>query len=84
MAKEWLFEDEVVKTKNLYAGQRDPTYDPTKFVAPENVDLAYFPYLKRGRVLTSSEEANNLLEQLLALPKLTTPNISMEMWQVKL
>ena len=84
LAKEWLFEDEVVKTKGLYEGSRDPTYNPKAFVPPDDVDLAYFPQVRRGRVLTSIAEANSIVERLLELPSLTHPNIGTDMWQVRL
>ncbi len=72
-----------MKTKKLYPSERDPTYDPTKFVAPEDVDLAYFPQVKRGRVLMDITEAKNLLDELCGLSQLTKPNLSPAMWEVK-
>ena len=84
MTKEWLFEDEVVKTKVLYPKkERDPSYNPSTFVAPGDVDLAYFPQTRRGRVLASGREADWILEQLQALPELTQPPITLDMWQVR-
>lgn len=72
----------MVKAKAMCGGTRDTSYNPKSFRAPENIDDAYFPGMKRGTVITDDGLASKIIADLLDLPRLTRPCLTDDVWKV--